>query len=363
MARSLEVCVVAPSAPGLGGAEVLDGVPVVRFRYAPRRWETLAYTGSMAEDVRRSSRAKLAMAGLMVATRATLRRVVREFRPAVVHAHWWFPSGLAAAAGGVASIPLITTLHGTDVRLARELRAAVPFLRHVMSRSSEVTAVSRFVADEARRLVPGASPAIAPMPAATELFRPPGESDRRGLLFVGRLNAQKGVAALLRALSVLDPSVTLDIVGHGSDRDALVETARRLGVDERVRWHGALPQQRLAALFGAAALVVVPSVEEGLGLVAVEALLCETPVVAYRSGGLVDVVDDGVTGMLVDPGTSDALAATVRRLLGDPARAAAMGRAGRARMLERFSPESVTERYLEIYGRAMAPAASRGRGA
>jgi len=347
--------VLAPSAPGLAATERLDGVPVVRYRYAPRSWETLAYTGGMVDDVRRSVRGKLAMAGLLGASAATVRRAVGELRPDLVHAHWWFPGGLAAAAGGAAATPLVTTLHGTDVRMVRAMPAAVPLLRRVLLRSSAVTAVSRYLADQVERVVPGVAPDVAPMPAATELFAPPTGGTRGGLLFVGRLNAQKGVATLLRALALLQPDTSLDVVGDGPDRDALLQLARGLGVAERVRWHGVLPQVRLAALYGAAAALVVPSVEEGLGLVAVEALLCETPVVAYRSGGLVDVVEDGVNGVLLEPGDPVSLADGIDLLLADQTHAVALGRAGRAAMLSRFSPESVSERYLEVYLRALTP--------
>jgi glycosyltransferase involved in cell wall biosynthesis len=197
------------------------------------------------------------------------------------------------------------------------------------------------------------------MPAATELFQPPrAGSARSGLLFVGRLNAQKGLSHLIDALPRLAGDPTLDVVGDGPDRAALEARVRALGMADRVRWHGALPQQRLPAMYSAAAALVVPSWEEGLGLVAVEALLCETPVVAFRSGGLVDVVEDGVTGRLVTPGERLALAAAISELLEDPGAAARMGREGRARMLATFAPDAVAARYMDVYSAARAAAAA-----
>jgi glycosyltransferase involved in cell wall biosynthesis len=350
------VQVVAPSAPGLAPAEQLEGIPVRRFRYAPRSWETLAYTGNMAEDVRGSWRAKAAMGGFMVANERAVRRAVRDLRPDVVHAHWWFPGGLAASfATGLA--PLVTTLPGTAVRLARSVRAAQPLFRRVANVSAVVTTVSRFLADEACAVVPTLAPVIAPMPAATELFRPPASGTRRsGLLFVGRLNAQKGLGHLLQALPHVAGAPTLTVVGDGPERQALVALSMSLGVGDRVRWLGAMPQHRLPELYGAASVAAVPSWEEGLGLVAVEALLCETPVVAYRSGGLVDVVEDGVSGRLVPPGERTALASALSGLLADDQVAARMGREGRTRMLSTFAPESVAERYRDIYAAARAAA-------
>lgn len=358
-ARSVEVRVLAPAAPGLDAVETLEGIEVTRFRYAPRAWETLAYTGNMAEDVRRSWSAKFAMTGFMVANRAAIGRALRETRPDLVHAHWWFPGGLAASMAVRSPVPLVTTLHGTDVRLARSTRPAGPLFRRVMRRSAVVTTVSRFLADEACALLPTLSPVIAPMPAATELFHPPASgSARSGLLFVGRLNAQKGLGELLEAMPRLREPATLDVVGEGPERERLIARAASLGLSERVRWHGALPQHRLPELYGAASALVVPSREEGLGLVAAEALLCETPVVAFRSGGLADVVEDGVSGWLVPPGDRVALAAALDRALCDPRAAATLGEQGRLRMLATFSPEGVAARYLEVYEAALA--AERG---
>lgn len=355
-ARSVDVEVVAPGAAGLAAREVIDGIPVRRFRYAPRAWETLAYTGNMAQDVRGSWTAKLAMGGFMIANAAAVRSAVRELRPDVVHAHWWFPGGLAASVA-VGGTPLVTTLHGTDVRLARAVGPARALFRRVVARSAEVTTVSRFLADEACAVDRTLAPVIAPMPAATEIFQPPAaERARSGLLFVGRLNAQKGLRYLLEALPIIPGEPVLQVVGDGPERERLVALAESLGVGARVHWHGAVPQHRLPSLYAEAAAVVVPSWEEGLGLVAVEALLCETPVVAFRSGGLVDVVEDRVSGRLVPPGERDALAAAVAEILGDARQGARLGRRGRERMLEVFGPERVAARYLDVYGAARTAA-------
>ena len=356
--EGITVRVVAPSAPGLPGTAMLSGIRIDRFRYAPRRFETLAYTGNMAEQVRSSWMSRFALAGFLGAEFATGRRVRREFRPALVHAHWWFPNGLAAVkVASMGRIPLVTTMHGTDVRLVRAIPAAVPAFRYVMRHSAAVSVVSRWLADETRA-VTDTQPVVAPMPVATELFAASSRALRaRRLLFVGRLMPQKGVDVLLDALSRLPDDVGLDIVGDGPDRASLDARAMTLGVSARVAWHGAVKQPALAPFYQRAAILVVPSAEEGLGLVAVEAHLCETPVVAFASGGLPDVVQDGVTGRLVVERSAAALAIAISDVLGRADGGASLGEAGRRLALETFAPEAVARKYAGIYRSAIATGA------
>jgi len=217
-----------------------------------------------------------------------------------------------------------------------------------------VTAVSRWLASEAQQVVSAPKAIIAPMPVATDLFSPGGARQTDRLLFVGRLNKQKGIELLLQAVSRVSRPIHLDVVGDGEDREKLQELAGALGIADRVRWHGALPQPRLADFYRGATALVVPSVEEGLGLVAVEAQLCETPVIAFDSGGLPDIVQHDRTGILVTSIDATALAAAITSLLDRPDRGAALGAAGRLHALATFAPESVAKRYTDVYNSAIA---------
>jgi glycosyltransferase involved in cell wall biosynthesis len=187
------------------------------------------------------------------------------------------------------------------------------------------------------------------MPVATDLFTPGGARDVNRLLFVGRLTAQKGIESLIEALAKMCQNATLDVVGDGPLAPHLAERASALGVAGRITWLGQLPQPQLVDLYRRAGALVVPSIDEGLGLVAVEAQLCETPVVAFESGGLTDTVQHDRTGLLVPPGNIDALAAALDTLITHPDRAAEMGTAGRIVALAGFAPESAARRSAGIY--------------
>jgi glycosyltransferase involved in cell wall biosynthesis len=348
--HGIDVHVVAPSADHLPATDRFDGIPVERFRYAPRRYEKLAYAGNMHTQVRDSWGAKLALLGFLGSEFGSAVRARRAFEPDVVHAHWWFPGGLVGTwLSGLSGVPLVTTLHGTDVRLARGTAMARPLFRRVLQQSSAVTTVSRWLAHEVESLVSGVHAAVAPMPVATDLFSPGGAREPNRLLFVGRLTTQKGIEGLIDAMARMRNRATLDVVGDGTLADKLASRVRELGIGDRVNWLGQLSQPRLVDLYRRATALVVPSIDEGLGLVAIEAQLCETPVVAYESGGLTETVQHDRTGILVPPGDLGALATALDALLDAPERASEMGRAGRMVALAGFAPESAARRYAGIY--------------
>src|SRR6266508_3600823 len=191
--EGVDVQAVAPAAPGLPARDRLRGVAVRRYRYAPRRAETLAYTGGM--HLRAASpTGALALAGLLAAGALALRRVAAGAD--LVHAHWWFPGGVQALAAG--KRPLVTTLHGTDVRLARTRPAARAACARVLRASAAITTVSTWLRDEVV--------AFAPDRAAALLV--PGSHEGLGLVAVeGQLSGAPVIAAASGGL--------LDVVTDG----------------------------------------------------------------------------------------------------------------------------------------------------
>lgn len=359
--QEVQATVVAPAGPGLARQDEFEGVCVRRFRYAPRALETLAYTGTMLSQVQRSWSARGALAGLLAGmTRAGVRET-RRTGARLVHAHWWYPGGLAGSAvARLRGIPCVTTLHGSDIRAARGSALAARVFRHVMRHSTAVTTVSHWLASETEALAPGTGALVAPMPVLPGLFHPGTVRERDRLLFVGKLNQQKGIDALLVALSRMRVRPRLDIVvGVGSDSGPARARAAELGVADQIAWHPLLPQAELAALYRAATILVAPMTGEGLGLVAIEAAMSALPVVAFASGGLTDIVVDGSTGVLVPPGDVDALARALDDLLSRSDQGASLGERARDHALATFAPTAVAQRYADLYrslvrGRATA---------
>src|SRR5437870_8206477 len=170
------------------------------------------------------------------------------------------------------------------------------------------------------------------------------------LLCVGRLIPIKGHLVLLRAFAEARrqlPSLRLDVAGRGPLEPALRALAKELGVDDAVRFLGHVaPVQRAIEQ---AAVVVVPSMGEGFGMVALEAMERGRPVIAADIGGLGELVEDGVTGLLVPPGEAEPLTRAIERVGSDLELAARMGEAGRRRALDRFLQERCTDRTELLY--------------
>lgn len=347
--QGVEVRVVAPSAAGLDASARIQGIEVRRFRYAPRAHETLAYRGTMADDVARSFTAKVALASLIVAETAAVRSQISAWKPDVIHAHWWFPNGIAAAtASRLAGVPLVTTSHGTDLRLLQNHPGARPLARYVFRRSARVACVSQWLAQQAAPLC-RAVPIVAPMPVDVALFQPSTDRDINRIVFVGRLSAQKGIEAAIGAVALMRRSIVLDVIGDGPERPSLIALAARLGVADRILWRGHVRHTEIPALLARASALVAPFVHEGLGLVVVEAQLCETPPVGFASGGLTDVIENDVTGLLVPTGDVSAFAVALERIVANHELRDRLGRAGRTSALARFSPNIVAAGYAQMY--------------
>jgi glycosyltransferase involved in cell wall biosynthesis len=271
-------------------------------------------------------------------------------RPLIVHTHLVHADVYGQLAGAFAAVPLrISTKHGfNEFRENRGFAVAdraVGGLAHVHIAISR--GLARYLADVEGfdetefaivhyGIVPGDAPAPGP--------------DRPRFLCIGRLIPIKGHVVLLRALSLVReeaPEVTLALAGRGPLEPALKAVAKELEVDDAVHFLGYVsPIQR--ALDEAAA-VVVPSLGEGFGMVALEAMERARPVIAADIGGLGELVVDGETGLLVPPGEAEPLAEALVELARDPHRRRAMGEAGRRRALEHFAEHRSVERTELLY--------------
>ncbi len=374
-ARGVEVEVLAPSYRGLGDQEV-EGVRVHRFRYAPRGWETLTHDQTAPDRVRERPIFLSLLPGYVAAGAWAATRLARSGRFDVLHAFWPLPHGLLGLAAKRASgVPLVSTFFGVELTwLDTQLKPLRPVVRRIVRGSDAVTAISSHTSALVRRLVPGEQPVVIPFGAALDAPATPPALPLRApdgplrLLFVGRLVERKGVDVLLEAVALLRGrlGVELAVVGGGPLLPELRARAEALGLAAQVEFTGMVSDAELRARFAACDAFVLPAVRdrkgdvEGLGVVLLEALAYGKPVIASASGGIVDIVRDGETGLLVPPGDAPALAAAVERCARDPAEAQRLAAGGYRHLRAEFSWESIIDRLARLYAATAARGPSPG---
>jgi glycosyltransferase involved in cell wall biosynthesis len=334
-ARGIDVHVLAPSDEN-GGTTIEGMVTVHRFKYRPiSLLRGLAYGSGIVANLRRHPWLWLQVPFFFLSMAVALRRLIRTEQPNVIHAHWILPQGLIAVLTKyLYKVPVIVTAHGADAFAFRG-QFATRLKRFALMKSDAWTANTRATAEAIGLAASLRAPDVIPMGVDVEQFSGGNPTSlRRGflpddllVLFVGRLVEKKGCYNLIKAFSLLRDDLrvrtSLWIVGQGGEYDGLDSYATRLGVRPRVRFWGAVSNHLLPDFYAAADLFVAPSIQaesgdtEGQGVVLLEAFAARRCVLSTRVGGIVDVVTDGATGLLVEPNDPNQLAAAMESLLRD----------------------------------------------
>jgi starch synthase len=310
----------------------------------------------------------------------------------VVHSHTWYANLAGHLASLLYGVPHVATVHSLEPLRpwkAEQLGggyALSSFCERVSLEAADaIIAVSHGMRRDLLRCYPAidaARVAVIHNGIDAEEYRPDPRTDvlaRYGVdpeaptvVFVGRITRQKGVPYLLDAAASFDPAAQLVLCAGAPDTPEIgADVSRRVERLREERGHviwleRMLPKAEIVQLLSHATVFVCPSIYEPLGIVNLEAMACETPVVATATGGIVEVVEDGVTGLLVpfepkDDGTQEprdpdgfvaGIAERVNALLRDPERARAMGGAGRERVIERFAWPAIAEETAALYRRA-----------
>lgn len=246
-----------------------------------------------------------------------LRRYLRSLErlPSVVQSHFGFPD--AVVVGREARrfrIPHVATLHGSDVARVLPTRVAGRAMRRAISEASAIACVSEALAAEVR-MVLGPSHAVEVIPTGFDaaLFCLKRTASREGALYVGNLRHVKGVDVLVDAWAIVarEERIPLVVVGEGIMRQELEARVERERLDGLVTFTGALDREDVAERMRRAKLLVLPSRNEGWGLVVAEALACGTPVVASRIGGIPEILSVPEGGLLVPPDDPDELSGAI----------------------------------------------------
>ncbi len=318
---------------------------------------------------------------LALATR--MAEVAEFYALDLLHVHYAIPHSLSALlarqmletqqdAARRRYLPFITTLHGTDITLVGLDRSYLPITQFGIEQSDGVTAISNYLRDRTREAfsIQGEIEVIRNfvncdvyirMPTKVAAMRPryadPGLGDRPAEKLLVHLSNFRPVKRILDVVEVFARVAAalparLLMIGDGPDRSAAEHLALRLGVQDRIHFLG--KQDNVNELLPLADLMLMPSEMESFGLAALEAMACSVPTIATRVGGVPELIDDGINGLLFPMGDVDAMAAAAIDLLRDTQRLAVMGTAARKTASDRFCSSRIIPLYEQYYERVLA---------
>jgi glycosyltransferase involved in cell wall biosynthesis len=324
-----------------------------------RGWRSIiAARAEVADEARRCFGADaelITLSGRPTAGLApALARIIRRERVNVVNGHLGIGTAAALGASRLVGVPVVSTVHFIAPRHTQVRTAALqrPVYRAMLRRMDGVIAVSNAVAESARAAVGAGGPPVHVVHngirdvAGSNRDRHLNSASQQVVLFVGRLSPEKQPALLIEAMSSGPASTRLLIAGRGPQRERL----RRLGdqlMPGRVELLGFVDD--VDSVLRGASVLAIPSRAEPFGLVALEAMRAAVPVVGFAAGALPEIVEDGVTGLLVESGSVAGLWSALRRLLDDRALAKRLGLAGRRRFTRQFTAERMAAETESLY--------------
>lgn len=362
--RGVELEVIAPSCRGIRQSNYLD-IVVHRFRYAPAFLETLTQDQGAIFKIRGNPLFIFLVPFYLLFGFWFTLRIISKSHYDVVCVHWPFPNGLfGLLAKLIGKSKLVLTFYGAEFALVRRVPFGVRILRFIVQQADTIIANSTFTQRELEKIVhckvhviPFGSTISIGESKDSVMSERSEKSREKNILFVGRLIERKGVRYLIDAVHdiIKDMPVRLDIIGNGPLRNQLIDQIKQNGLGDVARIHGDIGGKELGKYYQNCDVFVLPAVvdkwgdTEGQGVVLLEALTFKKPVVASAVGGIVDIVQDGKTGLLVPQKDSMRLSSAIKRVLTDRSFARQLGEFGYSHSIQNFSWEKIITDTIKAY--------------
>ncbi len=361
---AIETTVITPCATTPIRSQAQSCFKLHCFRYAPVSWQRLAQQpGGIPVALRKRKSLYLLVPFFLMAMFLACLRVARKSD--VIHAHWSVNGVVAGLAGWLTRTAVLTTLRGEDVNRLERSRLSALFLRLCLLLNRRVVTVSSALRRTVARRYPAQAHKLVMIPNGVDgtllSLRPRGGGDGIRLLTIGSLIARKGVDQVLVALSQLpgSPGVELTIIGDGPERTALESLAISLNLASQVRFAGGVPPDQVPRHLERADIFILASHSEGRPNVVLEAMAAGLPVIATHIEGTDELIEDGETGLLFEPGRPNQLARRIATLVENPELRKRLGTAARQFIIDnRLSWQETARFYAGLY-RELVPQAKR----
>jgi len=366
--KGVSIEVIAPHDRGCHFTENWEDIQIHRFPYFyPFQLQKLCYGSGIVKNIKNNLPAILQLPSLCVSEFLYSLVMIKKIKPDIIHAHWLLPQGLIGiSVKKILNIPCVTSIHGSDVfgltsAFFNKLNAMV------VRNSDTCTANSRATAGVARNISGNDKVIVVPMGVDTRDFKKTADVtylkrkfniEGPVVLFVGRLIDLKGIAFLIKAIpGILQrfSGVKTLIIGSGPQKDELMHLAGATGVGEHIIFINEVPQEELMPFYSMADIFVLPSIvnqtgeTEGLGVVLLEAMACELPVIGSNVGGIPDIIRDGHNGLLVRQKDPQDLGRKIIKLLSDEPLRKTIAANGLQFVNTQFSWSVISDKFIKIY--------------
>ena len=352
-----EVYVLTPHTAKAKLIETLEGVNVHRFRYLPVTWQKLAYEGGIVPNLKQNKWLALQIPFLFFFMFLSGLKLAKKYKVDIIHAHWIIPQGFIALLIKrfySDSVKVMVTSHGADLFSLKNLLLNRLKVR-VFSKADYVTVVSQAMKQFCQKDL-GVQRTIHVRSMGIDcknvFLDRVNHSERSGFIFAGRLIEKKGVNYLLQAFARLTkekPNEKLLVVGDGTEKKALIQLSQSLNLEKNVTFRDAVKTEELASLFNQAAVAVMPSVvasdgdQEGLGLVAAEALACGCVTLVSDLPAIQDIHDDDF--LQFRQANVESLYQALTRVLDEPVEARRRSELLQKKVIQRFDWSQVADEY------------------
>lgn len=358
--KGIGVSVLAPAYRG-SSDHAYFGVDVHRFRYAPAFLEVLTHEEGAIMKIRKNPLfIIISIFYLVFGSIATIRHL-RNYSYDIVNVHWPFPNGIfGLIAKYLKKSKLVLTFYGAEFILVKHTPFGKTILSYLLRSSDKIIAISSHT-KECIQKIKSFPVEIIPFSSAIKFknnIQITNVNTYNKILFVGRLIERKGVGFLIDSIPEVLKSidVRLDIVGNGPLYRDLKSKINKLNLIDKIIMHGKVSDNKLAQFYQDCDVFVLPSIvdkwgdTEGLGVVLLEAMSFKKPIIASRVGGIVDIIKNGKTGLLVPEKNPRALAQAIVKIFKDKDLSLKLSEAGYQYGVNNFSWEKIIENILKTYG-------------
>lgn len=371
LAKNLDITILTPHFPGAKTYELMDGLKVYRYRYFFPAFEKLADNGGILPTLKANKWYYITIPFFLFFEIIATLKLVKKIKPDIIHAHWIIPSGFAAYVNYLINkTPYMVTSHGGDI-FGLQNKHLIKLKKIVLRKAKSITVVSSAIKKEIIKIDPTLKSKIniIPMGVDSNLFNPnkydKSLKEKYGtsgpfLLFVGRLVEKKGIKYLIQAMAEIlkkYPNTKLLVVGSGPLETELKNLTEKLQLSPSIIFTGAIQNIDLPKYYATADIFICPSIitedgdREGLPVTLMEALASGCFVITTKTGGILDIIKNNITGFLIKEENYQSISKMVIKLLNIRKEQLYIKNNLRTLLASKYSWDNVTRKYFDLFGK------------